>query len=391
MNLGDIDNHTLLIVVRFILLLMIFFLVVMRSIYKRINGLGYAVIGNIILIVSNLLLDSTLGNNNYYLITILTILNLLGMNFLIVAIFVFLRGKIKRNLYIIINTLNLLTSYYFVFVNNNTSYKRAFLSLFILIIFIDGALFIRNKNKIKNLASYKVTEYLLYFFSLYYFLRMIYSFTIEINTILIVDEKLLTGLTLLILIMFTILLTFAFSFMTMDTLYDNLRRLSLRDPLTKLYNRRYIQSTLRNLMKEVRRKERTFLIVFLDIDYFKKVNDTYGHNFGDEVLVWFSKLIKDNLREVDIIGRYGGEEFIAILTDTSITDGYNTFERILTKANEYEWRHKGLKVTFSGAIMEVSYKNMNVRILDLIDIVDKKMYQAKEEGRNRILIVNEEE
>lgn len=144
-------------------------------------------------------------------------------------------------------------------------------------------------------------------------------------------------------------------------------------------------------MKEVRRNERTFLIVFLDIDYFKKVNDTYGHNFGDEVLIWFSKLLKDNLREVDIVGRYGGEEFIVILKDTSIKDGYNTFARILRLANEYEWKNEDLKVTFSGAILEVSHKRMNIRILDLIDKVDKKMYQAKEQGRNRILIVGEDE
>ncbi len=391
MELGSIDNHTLLIVVRFVIFLMIFILVIMQYLYRKITGLGYAITGNILLIISNLLLDYVIINNNTYLILILTVLNLLGKTFLIMAIFAFFKSKIRMNLYIILNLLNIVTAYYFVFVDNDLSYRRAFLSLFVFIIFIDGGLFLRKKYNTRCLSSYKVLEYLLYFFSLYYFLRMIYSFTLEINTIYLVDEDVLTSVTVLILILFTILLTFAFSFMTLDTLYDNLKQHSIKDPLTKLYNRRYIQSTLRNLMTEVRRKERTFLIVFLDLDHFKRVNDTYGHNFGDEVLVWFSRLLRNNLREVDIVGRYGGEEFIAILTDTSITDGYQTFERILSKANEFEWKHKGLKVTFSGAIMEVSKVNMHEKILDLIDKVDKKMYQAKTQGRNQILIVNEDE
>ncbi len=277
------------------------------------------------------------------------------------------------------------------FVNNNLSYRRAFLSLFIFIIFIDGIITVREKYKKKNLSSYNVIKYLLYIFTAYYFARMIYSFSININTFIVIDEKYLTSVTLLILILFTVLLTFAFAFMTMDSLYDNLKRLSIKDPLTGLYNRRYLQTNLRNLMKEVRRKERTFLLVFLDLDYFKKVNDTYGHNFGDEVLVWFSNLLKRNLREIDIVGRYGGEEFVVILTDTEIKDGYLTFERILNKAREYKWKYKNLKVTFSGAIMEVSQENEHVRILDLIDKVDKKMYEAKNQGRNRILIVGKDE
>ncbi len=175
--------------------------------------------------------------------------------------------------------------------------------------------------------------------------------------------------------------------MTIDTLFNDVKKLSIIDSLTGLYNRRYLYLNLENLMNELKRGECYFLIVFIDIDNFKEINDLYGHNTGDKVLRWFSSLLKTNLREVDIIARYGGDEFIAVLKNTCVEDGYCIFERILHQTRKSEWEYEDCRVTFSGSIMKVAYEHACKDINELINEVDTKMYSAKKEGRDRILVV----
>jgi PleD family two-component response regulator len=104
--------------------------------------------------------------------------------------------------------------------------------------------------------------------------------------------------------------------------------LSITDGLTGLYNHRYIVDALSQRITETRRYGKPLSIVMLDIDYFKKINDKYGHVFGDEVLIKISSVIEETVREVDIAGRYGGEEFLIVIPDTDSSGAYKTAERL---------------------------------------------------------------
>lgn len=158
-----------------------------------------------------------------------------------------------------------------------------------------------------------------------------------------------------------------------------LHELSELDGLTKLYNHRMIMEHLQNAIDQAEIKQKIFSIIILDIDDFKKVNDTKGHLFGDQVIMGIATIIKNNIRKTDIAGRYGGEEFLIILTDTDISNAINLAEKIRKSVEEF--RINGVRVTISGGIQQYDGSNKD----DLISNADKKLYDAKRSGKNKIL------
>lgn len=171
---------------------------------------------------------------------------------------------------------------------------------------------------------------------------------------------------------------------------NDLREISIRDELTKAYNRRYIMKKLKDEFFLSKVNNSTFSIALLDIDNFKRVNDNFGHLFGDEVLIKFSNTIKKNLRKTDYLGRVGGEEFIIIFCNTFLTEGYEILFRIKEKLNSISWEKNDFSVTFSAGLFEVPHKsvdkhNNSERIIKLIDDL---MYKAKKCGKNCIITPN---
>lgn len=163
-----------------------------------------------------------------------------------------------------------------------------------------------------------------------------------------------------------------------------LEELSNTDPLTKVANRRALFE--RGNM-ELSRKHRTrnrLSLMLLDCDYFKKVNDQFGHQVGDEVLKHVCKICNDEIRDVDFLGRYGGEEFIIILPDCDLAGGVEIAKRIQNSLIERSLivENNKLKVTLSIGVAMLSDKHSSFE--QLINDADKAMYLAKENGRNRI-------
>ena len=156
--------------------------------------------------------------------------------------------------------------------------------------------------------------------------------------------------------------------------------LSITDGLTGLYNHRYIVDALSSRITEATRYRKPLSIGMFDIDYFKKINDKYGHVFGDEVLIKISSVIEETIRKVDIAGRYGGEEFLIVIPDTDSSGAYKTAERIRESIEKIKWDKDGLKVTISGGVCEFKDEDSG----KLITKADKLLYKAKESGRNRI-------
>ncbi|MCS5421346.1 MULTISPECIES: cache domain-containing protein [Psychrilyobacter] len=158
--------------------------------------------------------------------------------------------------------------------------------------------------------------------------------------------------------------------------------LSITDGLTGLSNRRHLLNQLEVKLKEVN-AEKPLCISMIDIDHFKKINDTLGHCAGDEVLKEFARILTGNLRKTDLIGRYGGEEFLIVLPDTSLEEAEKLMEKIRLKVYNSSWKYPELRVSFSGGLSEVNDpKNMSLE--NIVIKVDELLYKAKEGGRNKI-------
>ena len=172
--------------------------------------------------------------------------------------------------------------------------------------------------------------------------------------------------------------------------YGDKRKLNdllTRDELTKLYNRKYIDFQLKNIMKEAKEFEFTFGVLFFDIDHFKNVNDTYGHNIGDEVLKVISNTVDENIRNDDILGRWGGEEFIAIIRVDTIDELKRIAEKLRIKVMEaYYLLESNLKVSVTISIGGTLYMS-NESIESLISRADANMYNSKQTGRNKVTII----
>lgn len=169
-------------------------------------------------------------------------------------------------------------------------------------------------------------------------------------------------------------------------LRENLRIQSMCDPLTGLYNRRYLGEFL---LKQIYQSERTKMpiaLLMLDLDYFKKINDIYGHDAGDIALKEFSELLRSSIRPGDFASRYGGEEFVVILYNTNENDAKNRAEAIRKALPLLKVRYAGedigpLSVSIGIAVYPFAGKSLP----ELIDIADKALYYAKETGRNKVI------
>ncbi len=169
-------------------------------------------------------------------------------------------------------------------------------------------------------------------------------------------------------------------------LYEAAKRLAITDGLTKIYNHRFFQELFE---KEFTRSDRygtVFSLIMLDIDFFKRINDTYGHLYGDEILKEIAQLVKSCLRTMDLLARYGGEEFAVLLPETNLNEAVRTAERIRRAVENNDFmasRGQGLKVTVSQGVTFYPSPGVTSRS-DIVGKADSALYEAKESGRNRV-------
>ena len=161
-------------------------------------------------------------------------------------------------------------------------------------------------------------------------------------------------------------------------IYERMKTFELKaklDGLTGVFNRSYLENELDRIFSIYSKKS----IAMLDIDFFKKINDTYGHQIGDEILKHFANTIKSHIRKTDIIIRYGGEEFLIFMPNTTKQEAYivlHKIKNILAKEDV-----NGIKYTFSAGIADEGET-----LAEMIKLADKRLYKAKKEGRNKIII-----
>ncbi len=175
----------------------------------------------------------------------------------------------------------------------------------------------------------------------------------------------------------------------MEDLLHKVQMLSVTDPLTELYNRRFLEESI---TKELRRRTRfgsPFAILMIDLDRFKSVNDEYGHKIGDSVLVELARRLKRALRELDVLARWGGEEFMALLPGTDKEGALLCARRLLETVSERKFEHLDRPITISVGICQAGSKTDTIE--KLINSADSALYRAKENGRNRMEICSDDD
>lgn len=172
-------------------------------------------------------------------------------------------------------------------------------------------------------------------------------------------------------------------------LRENLRQLSIRDPLTQLPNRRHMEEYLAREQARAAREGRTIGMMMIDIDYFKKVNDTHGHEAGDVVLCGLADKLRSFVRPYDLACRYGGEEFVVALAGNDADQSLRRAEELRRTISETLVPHlRGEDLPITVSIGVAVYPEHGESIAAVLDAADGALYQAKHEGRNRVCLAN---
>ncbi|MDD5195718.1 MAG: GGDEF domain-containing protein [Candidatus Omnitrophica bacterium] len=167
-------------------------------------------------------------------------------------------------------------------------------------------------------------------------------------------------------------------------LYEKLQEVSIHDSLTGVYNRRYFTLHYLEEFERAKKFNLNMGFIMIDVDYFKNINDTYGHLVGDAVLREIARLMQENIREIDFLARFGGEEFVLILPETDKAGTIMVGERLCSVVSREKMRvfDETLLTTISVGV--ASYPQNTIYSDVLIEMVDKALYKAKLAGRNRV-------
>lgn len=182
----------------------------------------------------------------------------------------------------------------------------------------------------------------------------------------------------------------------MEEMNRKLEEISVRDALTSLYNRRYFQDRLEQEFHRGQRHQRPVGLVMVDIDHFKRVNDTYGHQIGDEILRGVARLLMEGTRTIDIAGRYGGEEFAVILPETPLAEAHQVAERLRERVAATVLH----RLVVDGVETEAIHCTISLGVsayagtgyaapADFLRAADEALYAAKHAGRNQVQVAPE--
>ena len=172
----------------------------------------------------------------------------------------------------------------------------------------------------------------------------------------------------------------------LESANTKLQELALRDGLTGLLNRRYWESCLEREFARHQRYDNPVSLVIFDIDHFKRVNDTYGHQTGDEVIRETARITSQLVRETDFAGRYGGEEFVVLLPGTTLDGAAQFAERLRSSIERQQLDYQGRPLSFTISLGVATLTDDMAGYLTLLERADKALYQSKEGGRNQVTL-----
>lgn len=167
-------------------------------------------------------------------------------------------------------------------------------------------------------------------------------------------------------------------------LFAELEEKSIKDPLTAAYNRGYLFEAGQNSIESAKRRNEPFSVIMIDIDFFKSVNDTFGHVFGDQVLKDTVSVCAGSLRKSDLIARYGGEEFCVLLFNTGLEGALQKAEQLRLKISAYPFEYDGIETKLTASFGVATYQSTDDDFLTIVKRADENLYKAKKTGRNKV-------
>jgi len=170
----------------------------------------------------------------------------------------------------------------------------------------------------------------------------------------------------------------------MQSMMNELKILASTDSMTKLYNRRYFTKTSKHILDLAKRENQDISLIMLDIDKFKTINDTYGHDVGDEVIISLANELISTQRSSDVVCRFGGEEFVILLPNTPIEGAVHTAENIRKNIENIILEINNKQISFTVSIGVSSIKQDETNIEKALKRADEALYSAKENGRNKV-------
>jgi diguanylate cyclase (GGDEF)-like protein len=178
----------------------------------------------------------------------------------------------------------------------------------------------------------------------------------------------------------------------LKTAKENLEQLSITDGLSELYNYRYLIQSLDSELRRAIRYHSTLALLLMDIDYFKDLNDTYGHLCGDYVIKTVGKLLKGNVRSTDVVARYGGDELAVMIIETNTRSAFEVAQKIkqVIGSHIFRWRTNQLNVNLSIGLATAPAPGIQ-QVSHLVEAADRALYQAKRAGRNAVVVFGQEE
>lgn len=178
---------------------------------------------------------------------------------------------------------------------------------------------------------------------------------------------------------------------SLRSLNDVNRQLSITDPLTGVHNRRYLMEQLPRALEQAARYQRSLAIIMCDVDHFKIINDTYGHQCGDEVLKAVTQRLRGGIRSADWLVRYGGEEFVVVLTETTVSGAAVAAEHMRERLAGKPFMHSGEMLTITASFGVSGWQGevpFEASFDELIASCDTAVYDSKNGGRNRVSVVS---
>lgn len=260
----------------------------------------------------------------------------------------------------------------------STALRRSITTLFMVLLLLDGLISITIYNRLSMLKSYYYTSISLSLFILFKTGKAIYRIIQPLHITNVFEANNSIGYFNILSLLFAVLINFAFLYLDHDYLRNELKEAGYIDFLTKLHNRRYFieqVETLPSLSNMI------YAIVILDLDYFKSVNDTYGHTIGDMVLADFSDYLTSSTRKQDLVARYGGEEFILLLKVNNQSDLVQFMTRLQEGLASLSLTEQSLTIAYSAGA--ITFKKIDNNIDTIINYADESLYAAKENGRNQ--------
>ncbi|WP_271253666.1 GGDEF domain-containing protein [Pseudanabaena sp. Chao 1811] len=379
-SLVNLDIQTMIFMTSLDAMLQVSMLVFLCFLVNQYRGIKTYTIGKIFTISSYFITFSKVFPVSATLITAGLFL-LMGSCITCIAIAQFTGQKIKFHYFLLFNLLFIGIQSYFVIFQDIFLFKTITQSVFQIAIFALSIYYLRSHSHTSFVGSARFMVSIMAGLILSLIARIIILIQNPPENLYAHTE--INSASLLIIFIFTFLMTAGFIMMVCQRLYYDLHQAANTDVLTHLLNRRAMMQKLEKEINHFYRSDRPFAIILIDVDFFKRVNDVYGHDGGDTVLMHLAQILQTKMRHIDSASRWGGEEFLILLPDTTLYKAQEIAERLRSyiEANPTQ---SNIQITISLGIAVIRQHGNSLE--SLITAADHALYEAKRTGRNRVVV-----